>query len=332
MHIIQSRRDFLASASLAAGVLGARGSLAADGPPETTTVRIVRQVGSCIAPQYVAEELLRADGFADVRFVQGQPSAKWVGLGKADFSLSMAPTILFQHEAGLPVIALAGVHIGCFELFVHDPIRTISDLKGKTVDTTDPFGSGAYLFMAIMAAQVGLDLRTDINWMASGGLAQSIELFAQGKSDAYLAAAPDGEELRARKLGRVILNTTLDSPWSQYYCCMLAANADYVRNHPVATKRVVRAILKADDICAAEPERVAWRLVNDGYTTNYDQTLQSLVDLPFRAWRDYDPEDSMRFYALRLHEVGLIQSSPNQLIVEGTDWRFLNELKRELKA
>jgi NitT/TauT family transport system substrate-binding protein len=334
MRIMQSRRHFLStlSAAGAASVMRTRASLADEGPPETTTVRIVRQVGSCIAPQYVAEELLRADGFADVRFVQGQPTAKWVGLGKADFSLSMAPTILFQYEAGLPVIALAGVHIGCFELFVHEPIRTISDLRGKTVDTTDPYGSGAHLLMAIMAASVGLDLRTDINWMASGGLEQSIELFAQGKSDAYLASAPDGEELRARKLGKVILNTTIDPPWSQYYCCMLAANAEYVRNYPVATKRVVRAILKANDICAAEPERVARRLVDDGYTTNYDQTLQSLVDLPFRAWRDYDPEDAMRFYALRLHEVGLLNSTPNQIIADGTDWRFLNELKRELKA
>jgi NitT/TauT family transport system substrate-binding protein len=40
----------------------------------------------------------------------------------------------------------------------------------------------------------------------------------------------------------------------------------------------------------------------------------------------------MRFYALRLHEVGMIKSTPNELIAEGTDWRFLNELKRELKA
>jgi hypothetical protein len=42
-------------------------------------------------------------------------------------------------------------------------------------------------------------------------------------------------------------------------------------------------------------------------------------------------EDSLRFYALRLHEVGMIKSSPNALLAEGTDWRFLNELKRELK-
>ena len=40
----------------------------------------------------------------------------------------------------------------------------------------------------------------------------------------------------------------------------------------------------------------------------------------------------MRLYALRLHEAGMIKSSPNKIIAEGTDWRFLNELKRELKA
>ena len=44
------------------------------------------------------------------------------------------------------------------------------------------------------------------------------------------------------------------------------------------------------------------------------------------------PEDSLRFYALRLQEVGMIKSNPKRLIADGTDWRFLNELKRELKA
>ena len=49
-------------------------------------------------------------------------------------------------------------------------------------------------------------------------------------------------------------------------------------------------------------------------------------------WREYDAEDAIRFYALRLHEFGFIKSSPQKILAEGTDWRFLNELKRELKA
>src|SRR3954452_24712069 len=123
-----------------------------------------------------------------------------------------------------------------------------------------------------------------------------------------------------------------DRPWSQYFCCMLATSNEYLRQHPVAIKRAMRAIFKSADICAADPAMAAQRLVAGGCAPRYDETLELLSDLPYARWREFDPEDTMRFYALRLHEVDLIKSSPNRLIAEGTDWRFLNEIKRELKA
>ena len=112
----------------------------------------------------------------------------------------------------------------------------------------------------------------------------------------------------------------------------LAGNRDFVRKHPVATKRVLRAILKTTDLCASDPARAARQLVDGGFAQRYDLALQTLTDNPYDKWREYDPEDTLRFYALRLHEVGLIKSSPQKIIADGTDWRFLNELKRELKA
>ena len=57
-----------------------------------------------------------------------------------------------------------------------------------------------------------------------------------------------------------------------------------------------------------------------------------IESLSYNRWRTYNPEDTLRFYALRLHDVGMIKSSPQKLIAQGTDWRFLNELKKELKA
>jgi NitT/TauT family transport system substrate-binding protein len=130
----------------------------------------------------------------------------------------------------------------------------------------------------------------------------------------------------------VILNTTTDKPWSQYFCCMIVGNTEFVRSRPIATKRVLRAILKAADICAAEPERAARQLVDRGFTERYDYALETVTSIPYAQWRELDPEDSLRFFGLRLHEAGMIDSSPNQIIADGTDWRFLNELKRELKA
>jgi NitT/TauT family transport system substrate-binding protein len=113
---------------------------------------------------------------------------------------------------------------------------------------------------------------------------------------------------------------------------MLAAHRDYVRKHPIATKRVIRAIAKAADLCATEPTRVAKRIVDGGFTARYDYALQTLNEIPYTKWRGYDPEDTIRFYSLRLREAGMIKSNPNRIIADGTDWRFWNELKRELKG
>jgi NitT/TauT family transport system substrate-binding protein len=130
----------------------------------------------------------------------------------------------------------------------------------------------------------------------------------------------------------VLVSTAMDRPWSQYFCCMLTDNREWVRNHPVATKRTTRAILKAADICAAQLARAARRMVDRGFTPGYDYALQTLNDAPYDKWREYDPEDTIRYYALRLYENGVIKSTPQQIIAAGTDWRFLDELKRELKA
>ena len=125
---------------------------------------------------------------------------------------------------------------------------------------------------------------------------------------------------------------TLDRPWSQYFCCSLVAHRDFVARHPVATKRALRAILKAADICAQDPERAARLMRDKGYEPRYEIGLEVVKSLPYRRWREANPEDTLRFLALRLHEVGMIKTPPQKLIARGTDWRFLNELKRELKA
>jgi NitT/TauT family transport system substrate-binding protein len=159
-----------------------------------------------------------------------------------------------------------------------------------------------------------------------------MQLFSEGKIDAFLGFPPEPQELRDRNIGHVVLDSAVDRPWSQYFCCLLAGNAEFVHRHPIATKRVVRAILKAADLCVAEPERVAQMLVDDGFTKRYDYALQALNEVPYDRWREFDPADTIRFYALRLHEAGMIGSSPNKILADGTDWSFLNELKRELRT
>jgi NitT/TauT family transport system substrate-binding protein len=260
----------------------------------------------------------------------GIATSKAIIRGEVDLSLNFAAPLVIPMAAGEPITVVAGVHPGCFELFANERIRGITDLKGKSVGVPG-LGTGPHVFVSSMLAYVGLDSNQDVRWVTSPSV-KPMDLFAAGKIDAFLGFPPEPQELRARNVGHVIVNSSVDRPWSQYFCCMLAGNPEFIDRHPIATKRVLRAILKVTDLCVAEPERVAQRLVDRGFTPRYDYALQTLTDVPYGKWREYDPEDTIRFYALRLHEAGMITSTPQKIISAGTDWRFLNELKRELKA
>jgi NitT/TauT family transport system substrate-binding protein len=331
MHIMQSRRHFLANASLAAAasVLVSRGARADDPPPEVTTIRLSRYPGICGAPVLIVDDLLRAEGFTEIRRTPDLPLDA-VARGEVDFEFDTTPWIVSQLAAGEPITAITGLHSGCFELFAHEPIRTIRDLKGKKVGVQN-FGGSNHLYLALLVAHIGLDPKRDIEWIARSE-GDFLELFAAREVDAFLGFPPEPQRLRARKIGRPILNTGTDKPWALYLCCAIYSNRDFVSTNPIATKRALRAILKAADMCATDPASAARRLVDGGFTERYDYALQTLTDTPYARWRDFDPADSMRFFALRLHEAGMIEVSPNEILAEGTDWSFLNELKRELKA
>jgi NitT/TauT family transport system substrate-binding protein len=233
-------------------------------------------------------------------------------------------------DAGSSITLLSGVHVGCYELFSREGVRSIADLKGKSVGV-GAVGSTGALLVTMMAAHVGLDPVKDIDWVTDPKV-KPIELFVQGKVDAFLGFPPEPQDLRARDIGKVIVSSAVDPPWSQYFCCLVGANPDFVRNHPVATKCALRAVLKAADLCISDPARVARRLVDGGFTPRYESASQALREIPYDKWREWDPEDTIRFYALRLRDVGFIKSTPQKIIAENTDWQFLNELKRELKA
>jgi NitT/TauT family transport system substrate-binding protein len=333
MPSMQTRRRFLTTLSLAgaAGLVRPPLASAAEGALETTTVRIAKLGAACLAPQYVAEELLRAEGFTDIRYVDTPLAAigETIGRGEVDFSTAFAMDPIQAIDGGAPIVMLAGVHVGCYELLASEAIRSVKELKGKSVGLQ---GSPPNL-LALMAAHVGLNPTRDIRWVTStDSSVKPLELFAEGKIEAFLGFAPEPQELRARHIGHVIVNSAVDRPWSQYFCCMLTGNREYVRRYPVATKRVLRAVLKAADLCATEPARVARNIVDRGFVDQYDYARQTLSELPYDKWREYDAEDTIRFYALRLHEAGLIKSTPNKIIALNTDWRFLDEVKRELKA
>jgi NitT/TauT family transport system substrate-binding protein len=299
---------------------------------ETTSIKMPMTSGLCHAPQYLAEDILKSEGFTDVQYVKmtsGQIIDSLVA-GETDISLHFDAPSIVQIAAGTPISFLSGVHVGCFKLFGTNQVQTISDLKGKTVAVAE-LGGSDHVFVSIISAYVGLDPNKDINW-AVHPVKEAKQLFTDGKIDAFLAVSPLAQELESKKIGRVLLNSMMDTPWSQYVCCMATVRRDFLQQYPVATKRALRAILQGSDICASQPEKAARLVVDRGFTDNYDYALQAMHEIPYDVWREINPEDTVRFFSLRLREIGMIRSNPDEILSKGTDWRFLNELKTELKA
>jgi NitT/TauT family transport system substrate-binding protein len=333
---VWTRREFLAKLGCAAAgaLLGSTAdAFAAEPLPETKRIRIPQISSTCRSPEWIAEELLRTEGFDDVQYIpvkgtQGVERA--LASGEADLAGHFAAPVILRLEAGDPIVILGGEHVGCFELLGSERIQTIRDLKGRAVaiPALDP---APYAFLASMVSYVGLNPNKDINWVKHRA-GEAMQLLAAGKIDAYLGFPTEPQEFRAKKIGRVVVNSAVDRPWSQYFCCMLVGNREFVRKHPVATKRAMRAILKSAEICAVAPEKVAKSIVGKGLSKNYDYALEAIKSLPYGRWREFDAEDTVRFWSLRLHEAGMIRASPQKIISQGTDWRFWKELKKELKA
>lgn len=329
-----TRREFVGGLVGAAAVSllgGSVGAAAAEPPPETTRIRIHDAPITCFAPVYVAEALLRAEGFSEVQYVKtdlNEGPTKALAAGKIDITQNDTAGHLMELDRGAPVVILGGLHTGCWELFANASVRTLRDLKGKTVAA--PKGSSRQAFVAGLVSFVGLNPTTDIRWV-NHEPGKSKQLFAEGKIDAFMGFAPEPQELRAKKIGRVLINFGTDQPWSQYFCCMAAANREFALKNPVATKRALRAMLKATDLCASQPERAARLMVDRGVAEKYEYVLQSVKEIGFK-WREYESEDTVRFWALRLHEAAIIKTNPKTILARGTDWRFLNELKKELRG
>ena len=281
----------------------------------------------------MAEDLIRADGLSDFRYVDTPglacPRQRCLARGEVDFSVEFSIALAIRSTKENRSRCSRGAR-GLLRAVWPRRHRERCRPEGQTSVQEGACGSDPHLFVTAMATHVGLDPLNDIRWVTSD--VEPTELFAEGKVDAFLEFPPEAQELRTRKIGHVIVNSIHDLPWSHYYCCMLASNASFAEEHPAPPSGSLARSSKPR-ICAF-PIRRSWRrlLVVDGYAKHDLSALQSLKEIPSATWRDFDPEDTIRFFSLRLSEAGMIKSSPQKIIATGTDWRFFNELKRELKA
>jgi NitT/TauT family transport system substrate-binding protein len=305
-----------------------------DGPPEVTSIGLYStSTSQCIAAQYLAEPFLREEGFTEIRYPRktGKELLDDMRSGRIDLGLGYAAAWIPMIDAGAPLVMLGGVHVGCWQIFAAGDITSLRDFKGKTVSVVSP-GFVDHIFMSMTLNEVGLDINKDVK-VVNYPPSENARILSAGEVDAVVAFPPVTKDLRVKGVGKVLLNSLTDPPWSNYYCCTVVTTRDWMKKHPVATKRVLRAILKGADVVSQDPDRSARFMVDRGFSENFDYTCDILKEIPYnKIWRDFDPVDSVRFYALRLKQAGIIKSTPDEIIKRGTDFRYLHQLRKELQS
>src|SRR5262245_6304293 len=113
---MQNRRHFLmngfsltaAGLTAAAALTGVRRTRAEEAPPETASVRLLKDLGTCVAPLEILDDLLRDEGIDDVRYVGPGPIAdantQLVARGDADFAQDFAAIAAISIDAGVPAV------------------------------------------------------------------------------------------------------------------------------------------------------------------------------------------------------------------------------------
>jgi NitT/TauT family transport system substrate-binding protein len=300
-----------------------------------TTIRLPKSYAACQSPMLFAREFLHEEGFTDVEYsIQESRYAFWsssLAEGRVDMAIAFAPDIAYGIDQGLPLVMVGAAHVACYEIYAREDIATVGDLKGHKVGVVARDAQpGDFAFASSVFQYIGMNPGVDVELVGidPGGLSGGV--FDSGQIDALFAYPPAAYSIKTANRGHVLLDSHTDTPWKNELCCFVVTNRAFYEANPVAVRRGLRAILRAVDYANAKPEEAAQRLFDESWVRPLIYAQRAMDQVPYNVWREHKPEDSLRFFVLRLQESGLIGSTPDEIIAKGTDFSYFEELKEEL--
>lgn len=297
--------------------------------PETATVRLA--AGVCDAPVMASERFLREEGFTDIQISDAAGLPGLTG-GKVDLATVFMTQLANAVDTGKPVVGVAGIHAGCAEVWAQRSIASLNDLRGRTIAVPATTADNiAYVFLAIALKNAGIDPK-EVNFVID---ANPTKAYLDGKSDALVSATTGAVALHANPAnkGHVILDQSMAKPWSEQDCCILVANADWLRANPIAATRAVRAVMRAADSLGDDRAETVKQMTDKGLfggAKNYD-AARAAANMVSLDWRALDPARSLRFHGGLMAQVGLMKTPADEIATKGTDTAAFQELKVVLK-
>ena len=192
-------------------------------------------------------------------------------------------------------------------------------------------GNTEHTFIASILAYVGIDPQKEVHWVTHP-FETSTQLFAEGQSMPSRRNRPNRKNFGRCRSAMCSSTARSTGPGPSITAAWCIRTRRLSSSTPERPNGCCGPSLKAADLCTADRNTPTRYLVEKGYTTHYAYARETMQDVVYRQWREYNPEDTVRFYALRMQEAGMIRSTPQKIIAQGTDWRFFNALKKELKG
>ncbi|MDR3249268.1 MAG: ABC transporter substrate-binding protein [Treponema sp.] len=227
--------------------------------------------GLCSAPFFVARQFgyYEEEGlkWEEIKIDTGQ-GPQLLTTGQIDVTNNLLATLVQPIANGLDIKIPLGIHTGCQKVLVRPEsnIRVPADLKGKRIGISGMAASGTVITQRYLA-ELGIGVTADnleVEWLVYPSTELPLAL-ERGQVDAIALGDPTAYIAESEGKGRVIINTATDDYLKDEFCCVVAASASVLKNHPQALTKFVRAIQRGAAYVQEHPDEIAQLMADKQY-------------------------------------------------------------------
>lgn len=273
-----------------------------------TEINYLFNGGACVSAKYMAE----VNGYYEeyginATYVEGESVVNTVGTGQCMWGTDHIATMLVPVTNGVNMTFVAGAHIGCKSIFVpaDSDIKTVEDLKGKTIAIHDGIGNSDQNICYRLIDEYGVDPTTEVEFLDIADSAATVAAMENGEVDAsifsdYFVLANYAEEMR------MICSITYSDEFQDEPCCVTAMNNDFIKENPVHAKYVVKAIKRAGEYSRLNSEEAVQKMYDTDKMTGEKEDQMVFWDSLHFGLSDAFTERALREIAEDYIRLGII--------------------------
>ena len=253
-------------------------------PAFGTQLNYIYNGGNCVSAKYMADVLGYYKEYGiDANIIQGDSCYMAVGTGQAMWGIDHIATMLVPITNDVNYTFVAGAHIGCKTIFVlnDSPIKTVEDLKGKTIAIHDGIGNSDHNIVARLIDEYGVNPNTDVE-LLNVETSATIAGMQNGEIDASIFSDIWAYEMVKDGTLRPIISLTTDPAFQDEPCCVVAMNNDFIKDNPEHAKYVTMAVKRAGQYNRMNAKEAVPFMMDDGKLSgSYDKNIECWNSLHF---------------------------------------------------